>query len=273
MLLTLALGIAALWLTVHLTISKRLEEGLDKLSSYPIYVYAEDEQGLEKARLTLKDIGSLKSLTVEEGMEAAAKTVEAYQLNIDGEQLQKYYFPDVLSVNFQPVEASIQDRVTALNRLGKVFPAKDIEAHREQVSEILKEQQQIGIYRHYIDGIMLIFTILIMLFGRLSFELNLLLIQKYNSASVVDRIRYYGRLRNQTIMLAVLPPLFGFAFYQLIHILGKTAVSIGWHHFALQVLGFIIADLGALFIVRAKAAPIVKNIEIKVVVPSGDDDA
>jgi hypothetical protein len=238
---------------------------LKKLSTYPIYIFVEDTSQIPDAKNELTPIASISSIQVKEGTQEAFRVAVANNLGISEAQLYKYRFPTVVEISFVPISRSIEDRAKALEILHKYFYEDEIEAHQEIVEELTSEITILKRAGLYINIFLFLISLLIALWGKLNLELRLLLTQKINPYSIVNKIRYKSRLKNQAFGLAVFPALISFAIYLGLSLKHVIDPLIRPEFFGIQALAFLAASVMAYLIVKSKAYQAVNEPEIKIV--------
>lgn len=267
LLLLLCVAMATLWMQVHLGVERVTQVRLKKLSTYPIYVFVEDTSLIPETQNELTPVASIASIQVKDGRQEAFRVAVENNLGVGEAQLERYRFPTVVEITFFPIYRSIGDRDKTLKVLHKHFYEDEIMAHQEIADELISEISVLRRARLYINIFMLLICLLITLWGKLNLELRLLLTQKINPYSIVDKIRYKSRLKNQAFGLAVFPALISFTIYMGLSLKDMIDPLIQPEFFGIQALAFLSASLLAYLIVRSKAYQAVNEPEIKMAAP------
>ncbi len=265
LLLLLCVAMATLWMQVHLGIEKVTQIRLQKHSAYPIYVFMADSTLMPLIKNDLTQISTIANISVQSGSIAAAEVAEAYDLGITDDQLRRYRFPDIMSITFEPVFSSMAERKQTIEILQNHFHDEDIETHAESIDELASEIKILNRAGLYANIFLFLVSLLLTLWGKLNLELRMLLCQKLNVNSIVDKIRYNTRLKNQAFGLAFFPVLISFMVYYAMLSKQVIDLKIGLEFFGIQAVAFISSSICAYLIVKSRAYQAVNEAEINIV--------
>jgi cell division protein FtsX len=203
----LLVALFAAWTYLGYENALSYQSKLDDLTQLPIYAYVADTTKVAPILAEVTKLPGIKSVTHETANQAATELIKAYGLPLNEEMISDYSFPDIITINFQPIAKALETKAIVLNTLRVHIPEDDIDSQAAAYSNISDELAIINrrnIAFHIFAGIL---TLLIFVFIRLSFELHILLKYQGKRHSVVDRIRHrkQGVQHTWTMLLIPLP--------------------------------------------------------------------
>lgn len=265
LLMLLSIGLTAMWMLLHLGISKVSSERLAKFESYPLLAFVESGETKEFDPTPWKELSGVADVTLQKGSELASEVANSYELGLSEEQMSRYTFPDLISISFKASDAGIERREILIKELERFPGLQNLESHAAYVKEVLDEYTVIKRAGLYADIFMALMLVLLMLLGHLNLELHQLLVGKLNPYSIADRLRYQSRIRNQSLALILVPLLLSFGVYYLLRWQKLIDISLPYWFFVLQFLGLGVSTLATLLVLHARIYKSALEPEVKIV--------
>lgn len=205
---TILAGITLLligWSFAHYQHERIEQTQLTDLVSYPIYAYVSDTTKVSSLLKELKAIPEIAKVTHDTGEAAGLELVQSYNLPVSDEMLSDFRFPDVLTIHLQATNAARLAKPRITDILRRSIPEIDIDAQSTVWTKT--ELQLKAMQRSKITFTVLIALLLLLVFiySRLSLELRILVLQKRKLVSVVDILRYKGKITQHSLLLFFLP--------------------------------------------------------------------
>jgi hypothetical protein len=162
---------------------------LEDLSRLPIYAYVADSTKVGTIMNELKNIPGIRNLKHETGFQAAAELITAYGLPLSEDMIGDYGFPDVITIDLEPAYQSLISKPLILDALRRHIPETDIDSQASAFNDLSEELELIRNRMLWFTIFVAILILLIYVFGRLSFELHVLLNYQGSARhSIVDKI-------------------------------------------------------------------------------------
>ncbi len=209
---------------------------LDQLGRLPIYIYMTDSTRVEPLKKKLETVPYLESVSTESGMQAAAELVKAYQLPITESMLADYSLPNIITVKFKALAASLRARQQVADIITQSeIPMNDVDLQSNAWKMLDTEIGSLNRRWLVLTVFITLMVFLIMIFIRLSFELRGLLLQKRKLVSVVDALRFSTLTHRHTVMLLLFPMLASWWLYYLFSNTGFLQPVIPLWFFGIQL--------------------------------------
>jgi hypothetical protein len=176
--------------------------------------------------------------------------ISSYSLPLSDNMIADYNFPDVITIKFKPIHATIQEKARVMDILRSRIGENDIDSQSGAFSEIVKEISWIKFRTIAFTIYAGVMMLLIFLFSRLSYELHIYLKQKRKLVSVVDIIRHNKLNASHTWMMLLFPVSFVAAVYYGGWYLGKWQNLAVWWSFAAMAGSSILGTMIIYFSLR-----------------------
>ncbi len=272
LLVIMASALTVGWMLMNNTFDASQQALLREYSTFPIVVFAEDSVRVNLIRDSIKSFDKIENLAFEKGSDAARRVSEQQGMGVSDEQISRYYFPDILSIFFKADDLSLEQRIAAMSAILQIVDRDDIEPHEEAISVLTEKINRNRVMAMFANLLVLCFTFLLMLLSKLCMEQNILLGQKLNPYSIVDKIRYKNRLVNQAIVLTLVPVVVSLAIAIGLVKAANIDTIANWKFFAMQLIVCTLVNLSSLLIIRSRRYRMVLDPEINVVAKSDWED-
>ncbi len=201
------------WLYVGYQNALSHQAKLDEITRLPIYAYVADTTKVSLIMAELKSVPAIKDVIHETAEQASRELISSYDLPLNEDMIADYTFPDIITVNLQPLSQALKSKPVILDILRSHIDEADIDSQSSSYNNLSYELQVItkrGVAFHVFTAILLL---LIFVFSRLSFELHLLLMSKGKHHSVVDTIRHRKQGVQHTWSMLLVPLPIGIIIY------------------------------------------------------------
>ncbi len=223
---------------------------LEDLSRLPIYAYVADSTKVGTIMNELKNIPGIRNLKHETGFQAAAELITAYGLPLSEDMIGDYSFPDVITIDLEPAYQALISKPLILDALRRHIPETDIDSQASAFNDLSEELELIRNRMLWFTIFVAILILLIYVFGRLSFELHVLLNYQGRRHSVVDKIRHHAQGVQHTWTMLLLPlPVCLLGYFALVYALPLPQL-IPWWIFVAQAAAALAGTLITHFILH-----------------------
>ncbi len=143
------------WLFLDTTLNTYKQESLESFDKYPIIIFSRDTALLAKLSETINDTLFIQSSTLEKRNELSDRLVNKYSLKNAKRYLDVKQLPDVLTIRFNGIAASIEGRKVILTSLGKLSDKVVVRYNEENWQQIVENYSKIDRFIRLINLILI----------------------------------------------------------------------------------------------------------------------
>ncbi len=161
-----------------------------------------------------------------------------------------YFFPDVLTVFFKAESGIIGAKERVMYLLRTHLDENDLDSQSQAFTEIIKELKWVKSRRLIFNIYAAVMMLIIFIFSRISYELQIYLKGKRRLVSVVDIMRHNRLNASHTWMMLILPVALITAGYYAGHYLAFWQNLVSWWEFVIMAATALIGSLIIIMMLR-----------------------
>jgi hypothetical protein len=235
------------WTIVEYLLQSQIQYQYQQISSYPLIVYSWDGDLMTTLQKDLKQYGFIDSLVYKTSDQAAAETIQKYNLTGAEEILEQKTLPNVLVIYLHGSGLSRTQKLTVKDYLDK-SPQKDrmmIEYQNDIWNSSFQHIDQFNQIRWIVLAFIALVIYLVFLLKRLHYEHHLARLKHYMQRNPEDQIEIHDHYWINSLILCVVPVAVSFILYEIFFYSDWLLYSLDWFFFLIQLAVVSAATLTA----------------------------